>query len=187
MKKLLFTAILAGFAANATAATYKIDPFHTNARFEIDHFGTSSNVGGFYGLNGTLEFDPKKQTGSVDLVIPVSSLQSSSAEFTQHLKSADLLDEAKSPQIRFVSKNFKFDGGKVTDVTGELTILGKTHPVTLKADKFNCYDSPMLKTEVCGGDFSTTIDRTLWGVNYLVDVGMTKDVKINIQIEAGKQ
>ena len=32
----------------------------------------------------------------------------------------------------------------------------------------------MAKTEVCGGDFSTTIDRTKWGVNYLVDAGMTK-------------
>lgn len=64
---------------------------------------------------------------------------------------------------------------------------GKTAPVKLKAEKFNCYQSPMLKTEVCGGDFSTTIDRTKWGMDYLVNVGMTKSVRIDIQIEAAKQ
>ncbi|MFA9488222.1 MULTISPECIES: hypothetical protein [unclassified Mannheimia] len=32
-------------AVSANAATYKIDPYHANARFSIDHFGTSSNVG----------------------------------------------------------------------------------------------------------------------------------------------
>ena len=65
--------------------------------------------------------------------------------------------------------------------------MGKTHPVTLKATKFNCYQSPMLKTEVCGGDFETVIDRTQWGMNYLVNAGMTKNVKLDIQIEAAKQ
>ena len=45
----------------------------------------------------------------------------------------------------------------------------------------------MLKTEVCGGDFETVIDRTQWGMNYLVNAGMTKNVKLDIQIEAAKQ
>ncbi|WP_204354408.1 YceI family protein [Mannheimia varigena] len=89
--------------------------------------------------------------------------------------------------MRFVSTKFYFADKKVTKVEGNLTLLGQTHPVTLKATKFNCYDSPMLKAEVCGGDFVTTIDRSQWGMNYLVDVGMTKDVEIAIQIEAAKQ
>ncbi len=58
-------------------------------------------------------------------------------------------------------------GNKVSSVDGTLTLLGQTHPVTLKATKFNCYNSPMLKTEVCGGDFETVIDRSKWGMNYL--------------------
>ena len=89
--------------------------------------------------------------------------------------------------MRFVSTKFHFQDKKVTEVEGNLTLLGETHPVTLKATKFNCYDSPMLKTQVCGGDFVTTIDRTQWGMNYLVDMGMTKNVEIAIQIEAAKQ
>lgn len=72
-------------------------------------------------------------------------------------------------------------------VSGDLTLLGKTQPVTLKATNFNCYDSPMLKREVCGGDFETTIDRTQFGVNYGIDWGFPKNVRLLIQVEAVKQ
>ncbi|MEG9475104.1 YceI family protein [Mannheimia indoligenes] len=186
MKKIVML-VAAIAAVSANAATYKIDPYHANARFSIDHFGTSSNVGGFYNLTGELQLDVEKSTGSIDVTIPVSSLQASSQDFTNHLKSADLFHVEKFPEMRFVSTKFHFADKKVTEVEGNLTLLGKTHPVTLKATKFNCYQSPMLKAEVCGGDFVTTIDRSQWGMNYLVDVGMTKDVEIAIQIEAAKQ
>lgn len=186
MKKLAVLASLMA-AATATASTYKIDPYHANARFSIDHFGTSSNVGGFYNLTGELKLDMEKLTAEIDVTIPVSSLQASSQEFTNHLKSADLFNAEKFPEMRFVSTKVNFDNQKITEVEGNLTLLGKTNPVILKATKFNCYDSPMLKTQVCGGDFVTSIDRTEWGMDYLVDVGMTKTVEIAIQIEAAKQ
>lgn len=187
MKQLITALALGITTSTAMAATYDIDPFHANARFAIDHFNTSTNVGGFYGLTGTLDFDAAKKTGSIDITIPVNSLQSSSTDFTNHLLSADLFDAEKHPEMRFVSTKFNYAGKTLKSVDGNLTLLGKTHPVRLKANKFNCYDSPMLKKQVCGGDFSTTLDRTKWGMNYLVDVGMSKNVKIDIQIEAAKQ
>lgn len=189
MKKLAFIAF--AISGIAHAAIYEIDPYHANARFAIDHFNTSTNVGGFYGLTGEVEFDKVKQTGSIDIVIPVSSMQTSSEQFTNHLKSADLFDVDKYPTMRFESTKFNYVGkGKVrklSSVDGNLTLLGQTHPVRLKANKFNCYDSPMAKTEVCGGDFSVTLDRTKWGMNYLIDVGMAKNVRIDIQVEAVKK
>jgi polyisoprenoid-binding protein YceI len=45
----------------------------------------------------------------------------------------------------------------------------------------------MLKREVCGGDFETTIDRTAFGMNYGVDWGFPKNVRLVIQVEAVKQ
>ena len=70
---------------------------------------------------------------------------------------------------------------------GSLTLRGKAMPVTLKASNFNCYTSPMLKREVCGGDFETTIKRSQWGVNYGLEFGMPDDVRLLIQVEAVKQ
>lgn len=187
MKQLITALALGITTSTAMAATYDIDPFHANARFAIDHFNTSTNVGGFYGLTGTVEFDEQKRTGSLDVTIPVNTLQTGSKEFTEHLLSADLFDAENHPDMRFVSTKFNYVGNKLKSVDGKLTLLGKTQPVRLYANKFNCYDSPMLKKQVCGGDFSTTLDRTKWGMNYLVDVGMSKNVKIDIQIEAAKQ
>ena len=187
MKKALSALALVSAAALASAAEYRIDPHHTNARFAIDHFGASTNVGGFYGLNGDVSFDAAKKTGSIDVRIPVSSLQTGSQDFTKHLLSADLFHAEKYPEIRFVSDKFHFSGNKLKAVDGKLTLMGKTLPVRLKADKFNCYDSPILKTQVCGADLSTKIDRTRWGMNYLTDVGMSKTVSLQIQIEAGKK
>ena len=186
MKQALFiAALLAAGAANA--ANYEVDTFHTNARFTIDHFGTSSNVGGIYGLKGNMQFDLAKRTGSIDIALPLANLQTGSQDFTHHLQSADLFNAEKFPEMRFVSTKFNFNGKKLVSVDGKSTLLGKTQPVKLTASKFNCYPNPMLKTEVCGGDFSTTIDRTKWGMNYLVKEGMAKNVRIDIQIEAAKK
>lgn len=187
MKHILTALVVGLLSTSAMATEYSIDPFHSNARFAIDHFKTSTNVGGFYGLTGTVNFDQKKRTGKVDIQIPVNTLQTGSKEFTGHLLSKDLFNAEQFPEMRFVSSKFNYAGKKLKSVDGHLTLLGKTAPVRLTATKFNCYDSPMLKTQVCGGDFSTTIDRTKWGMDYLVNVGVTKTVKIDIQIEAAKK
>lgn len=185
----LFTAIaMTVMTGSAFAATYEIDPMHTNARFAIDHFKTSTNVGGFYGLGGELEYDKTTGKGKIDIDIPMANLQTGSDKFTNHLKSADIFNAETHPKINFTSTKFNYIGKgktrKLSSVDGTLTMMGQTHPVRLRADKFNCYQSPMLKKEVCGGDFSTVIDRTKWGVDYLVDSGMTKKVRLDIQIEA---
>lgn len=188
MKKLALSALaLSMLTGTSMAADYQLDPMHSNARFNIDHFGTTTNHGGFYNIEGQVSFDPAKKTGSVEVIIPVSSLNTGVEAFDHHMKSADLLDIAKFKNITFKSTEWVFDGDQPTEIKGELTMMGKTNPVTLKATKFNCYDNPMFKAEVCGGDFTATIDRTQWGVDYLVDIGMTKDVVLQIQVEAVKQ
>lgn len=171
----------------STSTNYKLDPAHANVRFAIDHFGTTTNQGGFYGLTGDLNYNPAKRIGSIDIDIPVSSLDTNNEHFTNHLKSAEFFNAEKYPTAHFKSTKFHFKNGKVSKVDGQLTLLGKTNPVSLKATKFNCYDSPMLKAPVCGGDFETTIDRTQWGMDTYVSMGFSKNVKLNIQIEAVQQ
>ena len=192
MRKSLFSllavaAATALTAGAAQAAPYAIDPTHTFVTFEISHFGASTNRGRFDKKQGTVAFDRAAKTGKVDITIDTTSVNTGTPAFDKHLQSADLFDTAKHPTIKFVSDKFTFNGDKVSEVTGQLTLLGKTGPVTLKSTQFNCYDSPMLKREVCGGDFETTIDRTQWGMNYGVEWGFPKNVRLVIQIEAVKQ
>ena len=191
MRKSILTlaaaAALAAGAAHAETAAYAIDPTHTFATFEISHFGASVNRGRFDKKEGSVQFDRAGKTGKVEITIDTTSINSGTAAFDRHLQSADLFDAAKYPTIKFVSDKFVFTGDKVSEVSGNLTLLGKTQPVTLKANQFNCYQSPMLKREVCGGDFEATIDRTAFGMNYGIAWGFPKDVRLVIQVEAVKQ
>lgn len=182
--------------ASSQAATYNIDPTHTNVRFAVDHFNTSTNTGGFYNLTGQLDYDPIAKTGYISLLIPLNGLSTGNKAFDITLKSDDFFNIEKYPLASFESSKWHFSndkggtektGLKVTKVDGMLTLHGKTKPITLNATKFNCYLSPILKKSVCGGDFTTTIDRTKWGISKYTLLGMTEKVELNIQVEAARQ
>ena len=188
MHKTLMTAALiaaAGFA-QAQSATYGVDPTHTFVTFEAQHFGTSTLRGRFDRKEGTVQFDRARKIGKADISIDISSVSTGVGPLDGHLKSNDFFDTAKHPSARFVGDKFRFDGDKVTEVAGALTMMGKTVPVTLKASNFNCYQNPMLKREVCGGDFETTLARSQWGIVYGVP-GIPDDIRLLIQIEAIRQ
>ena len=189
MRKTLFAlaALALAGTAQAQSATYMVEPTHTFVTFEAKHFGTSTNRGRFDKKEGTVELDRAAKTGKADITVDVASVNSGFAQFNTHLKSAEILNAEKFPTARFVSDKFVFNGDKVTEVTGQFTLMGKTHPVTLKASQFNCYDNPMLKREVCGGDFTADIKRSLWDVKYGLDWGFPDNMRLVIQIEAVKQ
>jgi polyisoprenoid-binding protein YceI len=173
--------------AQAQSAAYAIDPTHTFVTFEIDHFGTTTNRGRFDKKEGNIQFDRAGKTGKVDITIDASSINTGTGPFDGHLKSAEILNVAAHPTARFVSDKFVFDGDKVKEVTGQFTLKGKTNPVTLKATKFNCYMNPMVKREVCGGDFEATIKRSQWGVDFGLNWGFADDMRLVVQVEAVKQ
>lgn len=180
-------AFLSTGVAYAESATYAIDPSHTFATFEISHFGASVNRGRFDKKEGTVQFDRTGRSGKVDVRFYTSSVNTGTPAFDKHLKSADMFNVEQYPTMRFVSDRFVFDEDNVFSVEGQLTLLGKTQPLTLKANQFNCYQSPMLKREVCGGDFEGTIDRTAFGMDYGIQYGFDKNVRVIVQIEAVKQ
>lgn len=175
------------FVPVTQATEYKLEPTHTKAMFYIDHFGTSTNSGGFYEITGDLTYSPEKKTGEIKVSIPVKTLNTGLTAFDNHIKSADILDAEKYPTIEFTSTKWNFSDNKPVSVDGLLTMKGKTLPVQLKTTKFNCYESPVFNAPVCGGDFETVIKRSDWGVDYLVKEGMADNMTLNIQVEAIKQ
>lgn len=191
MRKSMFAfaaaATLAAGVAQAETATYAIDPSHTFVTFEISHFGTSTNRGRFDKKQGTVQLDRAARSGKVELTIDVASINTGTPAFNKHLQGPDFFDVARFPSAMFTADKFSFNGDKVSEVSGSLTLLGQTHPITLKASNFNCYQSPMLKREVCGGDFTATVDRTAYGMNYGIQYGFPKDVGLIVQVEAVRQ
>jgi len=191
MKKFSLLAVTAalGFvaAAHAESATYAIEPNHTFATFEIGHMGTSTNRGRFNKTSGTVTLDKAAKTGALDVTVDTTSLDTGTAAFTKHISSDEMLNVAAFPTAHLVATKFVFNGDKVAEIDGTLTLMGKTNPVVLKAQNYNCYMSPMVKREVCGGDFDATIVRSQYGVTYGLNYGFPDTVHLVIQVEAVKQ
>ncbi|MDP1648811.1 MAG: YceI family protein [Rubrivivax sp.] len=173
--------------AHADGGNYAIDPTHTFVTFEVVHFGTSTSRARFDRKEGTVQFDRAARSGRVEITIDMASVNSGVAPFDGHLRSKDILDVAEHPTASFVGSQFTFAGDQVTEVAGTLTMLGKSHPVTLKAKRFNCYLNPVFKREVCGGDFEAVIQRSLWGVSYGLPAVAPDKVRLLVQVEAIKQ
>ena len=185
---LLTLATLAAIASSARAegTTYQIDPTHTFVTFEASHFNTSTLRGRFDKKDGSVVLDRQAKSGKAEITIDTTSISTGVGPLDGHLKSKDFFNASESPSVKFVGEQFSFDGDKITAVNGQLTMLGKTLPVTLKANRFNCYNNPLLKREVCGGDFEAEILRSDYGSTFgLPFVG--DKVRLLIAVEGIRQ
>lgn len=171
--------------AFAEPTSYTVEPNHSSVTFEAKHFGTSTVRARFATKSGSITVDPAARTGKATIVIDTNSVMSGIPKFDTHLKTGDFLSADKYPEAIFTATAFTFEGDKVTQVTGDLTMLGKSNPVTLKSTTYNCYQSPAFKKQVCGGDFETTILRSQWNINYGIPF-VPDSVKLLIAIEATK-
>lgn len=179
-------ALLCGVSglAHGETANYEVEPTHTFVTVEVMHFKTSTLRIRFDDVQGTIAADAKKNEGTADIKIKTESVNSGTKDFDDHLKSSDFFNVEKFSDITFTGKSFDYKDDKLASVGGDLTLLGQTHPVTLKNTNYNCYFQPVMKENVCGGDFETTIKRSEWGMNWGIDMGIPDEVKILVQIEA---
>ena len=178
--------ITATFALPATAAdTYTVDPAHTFPNFEINHLGFSTMHGRFGATNGKVVLDTAAKSGSIDITIDATSIDTGHAKRDTHLKSEEFFNVGKFPTLSYKATKLKFSGDKLTGADGELTLLGVSKPVSLAVTFFNCGPHPMNKKQMCGANATATIKRSDFGLSaYVPAVG--DEVKISIEVEATK-
>jgi len=185
----LLTTLLAALPPAATAApvNYSLDPTHSFVHFEVLHFDTATLRGRFGPLQGEVVLDTAARRGRVQLSIDTAAVSTGLPVLDARLKQADLLDVDGHPQAYFVAEGFEFDErGAVKSVRGEFTLRGTSQPLTLTAQRFRCYTSPLLRREVCGGDFDGQFLRSsvgaTFGQPFVADV-----VRLRVQVEAIRQ
>jgi polyisoprenoid-binding protein YceI len=165
-------------------ARYVVDPTHTFAIYEIGHYGTSTNRGRFSTKVGSVQVDATGATATIDVTMDISSINTGVELLNRHLQSPDFFNAAKYPTGRFVAERVAFRSGTLQEVPGTLTLLGRTRPMTLHAIRFACYISPMLKRQICGGDFEAVIQRSQWGIEWGIAFGFEDKVRLLVQVEA---
>ena len=188
MKKLTAFLLAAGLSLSAFAApeTFIIDNAHTFPRFEYSHFGYSNQVSRFDKTSGKIVLDRAAKTGSVDVTIDTTSVDTGFALFNGHIQGEDFLDTKKYPTITFKSSKLNFKGDTLTSVDGNLTIKGITKPVTLDITSFKCMPHPMTKKDACGANAVTRIKRTEFNAGKYAP-NVSDEVTLTIAVEASKE
>ena len=182
----LLLALSSSFAASAEPETFVLDGAHTFPRFSYSHFGYSTQMSRFDKTTGKVVFDKVAKTGSVDVVIDTTSVDTGSALFNEHIQGEDFLDTAKYPTGTFKSTKVIFKGDQPSKIEGDLSLKGITHHVTLTVTSFQAMQHPMLKKDAIGANAFTVVKRSDFNMGkYAPHVG--DDVRIDLAVEAIKE
>jgi polyisoprenoid-binding protein YceI len=176
---------LAG-VSNAAPKNFVIDTTHTAPRFEYSHFGYSRQMHRFDNTTGRVVMDREAKTGSVDVTIDATSVNTGYALFDQHIQAEDFFDTARYPTITFKSTKVEFKGDLPATVTGDLTIKGVTRPVTLTVTSFHAMPHPMLKRDAIGADATSQIKRSDFNMGKYAP-HVSDEVTLSIALEAVKE
>lgn len=188
MKHLILLAIAATMSTAAIAApeTYIIDSNHSMPRFSYNHFGYSTQLSRFDKATGKVVIDRATKTGSVDVTIDTTSVNTGLALFNEHIQAEDFFNTAKFPTATFVSNKMNFVGDKPVSIDGILTIKGVSKRETLTVTSFMCMPHPMQKKDACGANATVVVKRS--DFNMVKHVPYVSDeVTITLPVEAVKQ
>lgn len=182
---ILAAALAASGAAFAEPVAYTLDPRHTQVAFRVDRFGFNSVLGRFENVTGELTLDEANPANSsVRATIQVASVDSSDDTRDEHLRGERWFNAAAHPTIEFRSTAVRLTGVNTAEVTGDLTMWGQTHPVTLNVTLNRIGGTPNAPQRRQAG-FSATgsLTRSTWGSTAAQGLNFIGDL-VTIQIEA---
>jgi polyisoprenoid-binding protein YceI len=183
--RLLFASLALAVATAAPAATYRIDPNHSQVRLAWNHFGYSNIVAVIGGIEGELVYDPATPAtaAAVTARIPVTALLTGTEKLDAHLKSDDFFDTAAHPLATFTSTAVEPVGEGRLKVSGDLVVRGETRSVTLEVTLNGIGPHPMSKAPAIGFDGRSTLKRSDFGVDKYTP-GVSDEVRVEVTIEA---
>lgn len=175
----------------AEPRSYTIDPDHFAIGFQVDHIGYADVIGMFLKGSGSFVYDEATRTlTSGRVVVVADSVFSNHNARDRHVRDSDFLDAARHPEIVFEATSFEpvmENDGKVQGrLSGNLTLLGQTRPVTLEASLNKAATYPFgHRKHTLGISARTTLLRSQWGMTYGVKNGMVGDeVLLSFELEA---
>lgn len=186
----------------APAGRYTLDPNHASLAFGVNHLGLSNYVVRFSKHDATLELDPDN-LGNSTITVTVdptsvntlyagdykeSHAESRFDSWNEDLaQSEKFFNASKYPEIKFVSTQIEETAPGKLKVTGDLALLGQTHPITLDAQLVGATANHPAYEDVAGAiGFSATgeFKRSTFGMDYLVNPPLLGDtVSVNFDGE----
>lgn len=187
-------AITLGLASAAAAepATYEVDEEHLAVGFMIKHLGYADTLGQFLEAEGSFVYDEAaNELESGEFVVQADSVFTGHERRDKHVRGDDFLAAGDHQTIRFEATHWQpaDDDPRRGRLDGELTLLGKTRPVSLEVTINKAAEYPFgHRKYTLGISARTTIKRSEWGMDYGVDENLVGDeVKLIFEFEAIRQ
>ncbi|MBI1339198.1 polyisoprenoid-binding protein [bacterium] len=202
MRSHLFAAVLAAavFAPSALAqapeappaGAYVLDKTHASINWRVKHLGVSNYTARFTHFNAELQFDPAAPEASrITVTIDPKTVETDFAktrpegnttDFNAELQDERFFNSAAHPKITFVSTSATKTSDTSGALTGDLTFLGVTKPVTINVTYNGHRPNPRSQKHKLGFSGTTTIKRSEWGMSWGQQF-LGDDVQILIEAE----
>lgn len=168
-----FTASAEPTLEGVASGLYELEKTHAFLTWSVKHNGISDYTVNFTDFDADLAFDAAEPTNSqIQVTINPAALNTNYPDadkkvgWEETLSGDKFLNAGEFPAITFastdVTKTSVFEG----TVTGDLTFLGVTKPVTMNVSYGGVANPPWFgQRDVIGFTASTTIDRTDFGLS----------------------
>ncbi|AXC51030.1 polyisoprenoid-binding protein [Paracoccus suum] len=178
----------------AAAGHYVMDPAHTAVVARVPHMGFSVSLFRFDRPEATLDWVPddpaqSRLTASVEL----ASISHPLAGFAEVLTGPDYLNAPAHPKATFTTTGFVADSPTQGSMTGDLQIMGKTHPATFQLTLVGAgrgftgddNGNPVI-TDLIGAHAETQIDPQAYGLNAFFTDPITIQIDAEFAVRPGK-
>lgn len=182
---------LAGVVQTGESGTYSFDKAHSFIGFKVKHMGLIEVPGFFRDFTGTVNYDSKDTAKStVEFTAKATSVDTGVEGRDKHLRTVDFFEVEKYPDVTFKSTKVEKKGNNWI-VTGDFTMKGVTKSVSFPFNIAGFLPADQRGGGKMGIAAETTLNRRDYGVNYGGNLPggtavLSDEVKINLQIEAGK-
>ncbi len=167
------------------AALWAADPVHSSANFTVTHLGIS-HVNGIIPIKSSAIDVPDGTNipASAEATFDPNGVDTRNDKRDSDLKSPHFFEVATYPMMSFKSTKITATDATHFTMTGDLTLHGQTHPITLDAQYLGRATMPNGQQRIAY-EAKTTIDRTQWGMTYGNPI-VANSVDIELDIEAIK-
>lgn len=183
------TRVVAGRQLPATG-TWVFEGGNSEIAFSVKHMMISRVRGSFREFSGELVIADRPEDSSATVSIVAASIDTGMPYRDKDLRSPDFLDVENHPTLEFRATEVAPDGDDWT-LTGDLTIAGRTRPVTLAVEFQGAAVDPWgnskivfsASTEIVREDWELTYNKAIEGGGVLI--GSTVKIEIEIQAKPG--
>lgn len=190
MRHFTTTAVLLvlAFPASAEPREWTLDLGHAHIGWEVDHMDLARTAGRFDTFEGTFLIDEKNPANSViTVVVDSASVNSNHIGRDNHVRTADYMNVPAFPTVTFTSGTITMATETQGQMAGTLTMLGVDAPITLDFTLKSDRDYPDFipnydEIRVASFEATGTIDRTVWGMDFIAFPGSPTGTEIDLDI-----